>query len=323
VAGGGAAASAAEAPALSLRAFATGLEAPVLVTGDGTGSGRLYAVEQAGRIRLLSPDGLVREAPFLDISGRISAGGERGLLLVGMGDGGGGGDPQDNAQDRRSLLGKLLRIDVDAAEPYATPADNPFADGALAEPEIWAIGLRNPWRFSVDRLTGDVWIGDVGQSAFEEVDRIAAGQGGLDLGWNVMEGRSCFGDADCDTEGLTLPVATFGHDAGVCSIVGGYVYRGDRIPALVGDYVLSDYCSGDLWLLAADEVVAGTAVEPLLAGHHDGRIVSFGEDDAGELYVVDHGGTILRLEAGSSASDRWLAAVPMARSRGAATSHGS
>ena len=371
VAAGNASTLAAEAPAIALREFATGLEAPVLVTGDGTGRGRLYAVEQTGRIRLLSPDGDLREAPFLDISERITAGGERGLLglafhpdhatngrlfvnytragdgatviaeflassesadpdseriilvipqpdtnhnggmiafdqdgmlLVGMGDGGGGGDPQDNAQDPRSLLGKLLRIDVDAADPYAIPEDNPFADRILAEPEIWTLGLRNPWRFSVDRLTGDIWIGDVGQGAFEEVNRIAAGQGGLDLGWDIMEGRSCFGDAGCDTAGLTLPVATFSHDTGVCSIVGGYVYRGDRIPALVGDYVLSDYCSGDLWLLPADEVVAGTTVEPRLAGHHDGRIVSFGEDDAGELYAVDHGGSILRVEAGGSAS---------------------
>jgi glucose/arabinose dehydrogenase len=360
--------SGAEAQALTLEPFAEGCRARVLVTGEGSGSGRLYAVEQVGRIRLLSAEGEVRDEPFLDIADRVLAGGERGLLglafhpdyatngrlfvdytragdgatviaefhadgrsadsaserillvipqpypnhnggmiafddtgmlLVGMGDGGGGGDPNGNAQDPRALLGKLLRIDVDGEEPYAIPSDNPFADGAAGAPEIWALGLRNPWRFSMDRATGDAWIGDVGQGTWEEVDVIPAGQGGLDFGWNVMEGLDCYESAGCDTEGRTLPVATLGHDTGVCSVIGGYVYRGERDPALEGSYVFSDYCSGDLWLLPADDGVAGRDVEPVRAGHHDGAIVSFGEDDEGELYIVDHGGTILRLEAGS------------------------
>ena len=357
----------AEPKALSLRPFADGLDSPVFVTGDGSGSGRLYAVEQPGRIRVLSADGEVRDEPFLDITDRITAGGEQGLLglafhpdyaangrlfvdytraedgatviaeflggdetadpatervllvigqpfanhnggmlafdaegmlLVGMGDGGGGGDPEGNGQDPRALLGKLLRIDVDAQEPYAIPADNPFADGEAAAPEIWALGLRNPWRFSVDRETGDVWLGDVGQNAWEEVDAIPAGQGGLDLGWNTMEGLACFESADCDMEGLSLPVVTLGRDLGACSVVGGYVYRGERYPDLQGDYIFSDYCSGDLWLLPADDALAGAEVEPVVVGHHDGSVVSFGQDDEGELYVVDHGGAILRLEAG-------------------------
>jgi glucose/arabinose dehydrogenase len=363
-------ASGAQAPALTLEPFAAGLQEPVLVTGDG--SGRLYAVEQAGFIRLLSAEGEVRDEPFLDITDRVLAGGERGLLglafhpdfaangrlfvdytrvddgatviaefraggrtadpasertllvipqphanhnggmiafdrqgmlLVGMGDGGGAGDPEGNAQDPHALLGKLLRIDVDGDVPYAIPADNPFADGTTAAPEIWALGLRNPWRFSVDRETGDVWIGDVGQGGWEEVDVIPAGQGGLDLGWDIMEGRACYESAGCDSEGLTMPVATLGHDTGVCSVVGGYVYRGARFPALEGSYVFSDYCSGDLWLLRAADGVAGADVKAMLAGTHDGRVVAFGEDDDGELYVVDHGGTILRLEAGADVAD--------------------
>jgi glucose/arabinose dehydrogenase len=363
----------AETVSLSLRPLAEGLEMPVLVSGDGTGSGRLYAVEQVGRIRIISPDGELRGEPFLDISERLVAGGERGLLglafhpdhaangrlfvdytraqdgatviaeyrsdgdavdpaserillvipqpdtnhnggmlafdrdgmlLVGMGDGGGAGDPGDFAQDPRALLGKLLRLDVDGTPPYAIPADNPFADGVTAAPEIWALGLRNPWRFSVDRETGDVWIGDVGQGTREEIDVIPAGQGGLDFGWDITEGDGCYEAAECDTEGLTWPLVSIGHDSGVCSVVGGHVYRGTRYPALAGSYVFSDYCSGDLWVLpaAADAAAAGAQVEPLLAGSHDGRIVSFGEDDAGELYVVDHGGTILRLESSSSAA---------------------
>jgi glucose/arabinose dehydrogenase len=243
---------------------------------------------------------LVIPQPYANHNGGMLAFDRQGMLLVGMGDGGGGGDPDGNGQDRRALLGKLLRLDVDGAEPYAIPADNPFADGVTAAPEIWALGLRNPWRFSVDRGSGDLWVGDVGQSAWEEVDVIPAGQGGLDLGWNIMEGPACYGTAQCDANGLTLPVATLGHDSGVCSVVGGYVYRGERFPQLVGDYLFSDYCSGDLWLLPAADAVAGKPLEPLLVGHHDGAIVSFGEDDAGELYVVDHGGSILRLEAGDS-----------------------
>ena len=245
---------------------------------------------------------LVIPQPYPNHNGGMIAFDADGMLLVGMGDGGGGGDPDANAQDPRALLGKLLRIDVDSERPYAIPADNPFADGTAAAPEVWALGLRNPWRFSIDRETGDAWIGDVGQSAWEEVDVIPAGQGGLDLGWNVMEGLACYESPTCDTEGRTMPVVTLGHDTGVCSVVGGYVYRGERYPALEGSYVFSDYCSGDLWLLPAADAVAGADVEPMLAGTHDGRIVSFGEDDEGELYVVDHGGTILRLEAGGGAA---------------------
>ena len=358
----------AEPQGLALRTFAEGLDKPVFVTGDGSGSDRLYAVEQPGRIRVLSADGDVRDEPFLDITDRVTAGGEQGLLglafhpdyaangrffvdytraedgatviaeflggdetavdpatervllvipqpfpnhnggmlafdrqgmlLVGMGDGGGGGDPEGNAQDPRSLLGKLLRIDVDGEEPYAIPADNPFADGEAAAPEIWALGLRNPWRFSVDRETWDIWVGDVGQNAWEEVDVIQAGVSGLDLGWNIMEGVACYETSDCRTEGLRMPVLTIGHDTGACSVVGGYVYHGDRAALPEGSYVFGDYCTGDLWLLPAAEAVARAEVEPMKAAHHDGPIVSFGEDDEGELYVVDHGGTILRLEAG-------------------------
>ena len=222
-----------------------------------------------------------------------------GMLLMGTGDGGGGGDPEGNGQDVTQLLAKLLRIDVDGQEPYVSPVNDPGGLlGADARPEIVASGLRNPWRFSVDRLTGDVFIGDVGQGEWEEVDVLPAGRGGLDFGWSVMEGPDCYEAESCDDTGLTLPVAAYSHSSGDgCAIVGGYVYRGTAIPALTGAYIYADDCSGNVWLLSAADAGANGTATPELVGHADGNLSAFGQGDDGELYAVDLGGRILRVTA--------------------------
>jgi glucose/arabinose dehydrogenase len=347
---------------IALEPVAGGFDRPLFVTHAGDGSGRVYVVEQGGFVWLLE-GGTRLDAPFLDISDRVTEGGERGLLglafhpaypddprvfvdytatngdevvssfepgldadaldpdseriviriqdpygnhnggalafdpqgalLIANGDGGSGGDPGDRAQDPRELLGKILRLDVDQADGdagYAIPAENPHQADAF-RPEIAHHGLRNPWRLSVDRATGDLWIGDVGQGAIEEVDVARAGQLGLDFGWNVLEGTQCYKPSTgCDTQGRTMPVAEYTHDDG-CTIVGGYVYRGTAHPALIGRYFFGDYCSGKLWALdAADPDGARLVAE---TGH---TISSFGEDETGELYLTDiSSGDILRL----------------------------
>ncbi len=179
--------------------------------------------------------------------------------------------------------------------PYAVPADNPFVDVAGAMPEIWHTGLRNPWRFRFDRDTGDLWIGDVGQGAWEEINRAPAGVGGLDFGWNLMEGTHCYGSDDCDPAGLTLPVAEYGHDEG-CSVTGGTVYRGEAQPDLVGWYVLSDYCSGRFWVVDAAAAAADGLQVPLVALDSGRNISAIAEDAAGELFATDlSSGEILRV----------------------------
>ena len=208
-----------------------------------------------------------------------------GYLYIGTGDGGGSGNPSNNAQNLNSLLGKMLRIDVDAGPPYGIPPDNPFIGEPAALPEIWASGLRNPWRFSFDRLTGDLWIADVGQANFEEVNFQAAGStGGENYGWRLMEGDSCFNPASgCDDGSLTLPVAQYDHSLG-CSISGGYRYRGQDHPGLAGIYFYGDFCTGRIW--GASQDAAGTwAAEELL--DTDFRISAFGEDEEGEMYVAN------------------------------------
>jgi len=220
-----------------------------------------------------------------------------GTLWIGTGDGGSAGDPQGNGQRRTTLLGKLLRIDPLAAgsAPYTVPPDNPFAGRTDARGEIWAYGLRNPWRFSFDRATGDLWIGDVGQDRWEEVDRVPAGDaGGRNFGWNVMEGKHCFAPSTgCGTEGLTLPVAEYDHGQG-CAITGGFVYRGAAIPALIGTYLYADSCSGRIWGLDA----AAEVPKSRLLASTGASIASFGEDDSGELFVTDiAGGAVSRLVA--------------------------
>jgi glucose/arabinose dehydrogenase len=340
--------------AIELRAVVSGLENPLLVTHAGDGSGRVFVVEQIGRIRIVRNGRAVAD-PFLDISGLVTAGGEQGLLglafhpdyanngrffvnytdsngddvvaeygtssdpdraddssgrvlieiddpfsnhngghlafgddgylYVATGDGGGGGDPLESGQSLNTLLGKLLRIDVDSTSgdfPYGIPPDNPFVDRADARPEIWAYGLRNPWRFSFD--AGDIWIGDVGQSALEEINRMPAHRAGLNYGWNTMEGDACFDPpSDCDRKGLVLPIATYTHDRG-CSVTGGYVYRGDEFRSLQGVYFFGDYCSGFIW---AVDAAGGATREPRIVLESNHSISSFGVDAAGELYLTD------------------------------------
>ncbi|HSH21236.1 MAG TPA: PQQ-dependent sugar dehydrogenase, partial [Candidatus Caenarcaniphilales bacterium] len=196
-----------------------------------------------------------------------------------------------------SLLGKLLRIDVDAAEPYAIPADNPFTDQPPARPEIWAWGLRNPWRFSFDAETGDLFIGDVGQGKWEEIDAERGGSGGRNYGWNVMEGPDCFRQPGCDTNELTPPVAWYPRAGDNCAVTGGYVYRGQEFPALTGAYLFADYCSGTVWGLDATAAIRHGSAQAAELGASQINPAAFGEDQAGELFLVGQGGEILRLVA--------------------------
>jgi glucose/arabinose dehydrogenase len=352
------------AVAVSLERVASGMDTPLAVTNAGDGSGRIFVAEQSGAIRIVR-DGALVDQPFLDISDRITSGGERGLLglafhpkypedprffvdytdgngdtqvssftvdpgnpdradpgsevkilfvtqpyanhnggavafgpdgdlYISLGDGGSGGDPHGNGQSLTTALGKLLRIDIDRTEGdhrYAVPADNPFVDEGT--PEIFVYGLRNPWRMSFDRLNGDLWIGDVGQGDWEEVDVVRAGTSGQNFGWNRMEGAHCFRPATgCEGDGLVLPVAEYSHDSG-CTVIGGVVYRGSQQAALVGGYLFADYCSGIIW--AIDPAVDG-AREPTVVSDTDATISSFGEDEAGEVYATDlSSGELLRV----------------------------
>ncbi len=348
-------------PALRLQRVASGLDAPVYLTHAGDRSGRLFVVEQDGRIRILR-DGRLIPRLFLDIRGKVISGGELGLLSVafhpqfatngrffvnyttqeggrlrtviaeyraspptadvadptervlleinqpyrnhngglnlfgpdgmlyiGMGDGGSGGDPHNNGQRLDTLLGKLLRIDVDGGSPYRVPADNPFVGRDGARPEIWAYGLRNPWRFAFDRETKQLFVADVGQNMYEEIDLVERGG---NYGWRIMEGAHCFSPAtNCERNGLELPIAEYDHSQG-CSITGGYVYHGSRIRALAGRYIFGDYCSGRIWALTESSSGRFSMTRLLDSGL---RISSFGEDSSGELYVVDHAGAIYLL----------------------------
>lgn len=326
-------------PQLELRALATGLKAPVHATGAGDGSGRIFVVEQAGRIRIVK-DGQLLSEPFLDIRRKVRSGGEMGLLsmafhprdksrffvnytanlagklhtivselrakgdraagsekvllnirqpyanhnggqlafgpdgllYIGMGDGGSGDDPHNNGQRLDTLLGKMLTLDVDKPQ---------------AAPEIFAWGLRNPWRFAFDPLTGKLWAGDVGQDHWEEIDVVEKGK---NYGWRVMEGFHCNPGIkkDCETKGLVLPAHEYPRSQGI-SVTGGFVYRGARIPELCGAYLFADYGDGTLWGLQKKKhaVLSDTGL----------NISSFGQDDALELYVVDHGGRLLEIHA--------------------------
>lgn len=339
---------------VALEKVADGFEQPLLITHAGDGSGRLYVVEQGGRIFTLNRTGGAKTL-FLDVSGLLNAqGAEQGLLALafhpqfedngvffiwytaqngdntlarlrardqhgditsleeliritdpasnhnggtlafgpdgylyfGTGDGGSAGDPWNHAQSLDAMLGKLHRINVNQPSGYAIPPDNPFVNDPRARPEIWAYGLRNPWRFSFDRDTGELWIADVGQKRWEEVNHAIKDIGGQNYGWKIMEGRHCFSpETDCNPQGLTLPVAEYNSDQG-CSIIGGYVYRGSTVPALRGKYIFGDYCSGIVW--GVTHAHTDYFMAELL--RTDYQISSFGEDEAGELYLVDHGG---------------------------------
>lgn len=333
----------------------SGLTNPLSVTHSRDGSGRLFIVEQAGRI-LIFQQGALLSPPFLDIRNRVNSGGEKGLLgvafhpdfknngrffvnytrlegnqlesvigeyqasmdpnvadpeekvilqfsqpfvnhngghlafgpdgclYIGTGDGGSGGDPQGNGQNRDTLLGKILRIDVDRGSPYVIPLNNPFVGQSNVREEIWAYGFRNPWRFSFDRSSGRLFVGDVGQNAREEIDLVIKGG---NYGWKITEGSHCFPPdvTNCDTSGLQPPISDYGRLEG-SSVTGGYVYRGSQSTLLRGAYIFGDFVSTRIWVL--EETISGAwkRTELIRAGF---PISSFGEDEAGELYVVDYG----------------------------------
>jgi glucose/arabinose dehydrogenase len=352
----------------TLQLITNQLSSPVYATAPLGDTLRLFVVQQSGLVRVLRRDSLLA-TPFLDLRGKIAAGGERGLLSLafhpqyaangrfyvyftdlngnirivrylvsaadsnvadslsadtvlavahpgqanhnggqlqfgpdgmlyaGLGDGGGGGDPDGNGQDRHALLGKILRLNVDGASGYTIPATNPFATDTSAAHEIWALGVRNPWRFSFDRQTGDLYIGDVGQGAWEEVDvQPAASAGGVNYGWNVMEGQHCYppGTTGCNQSGLTLPVLEYDHPTG-CSITGGYVYRGARVPLLSGQYLYADYCTHFVrsFVYSAGQATSLRNWTPQL--DPGGNISSFAQDQRGELYIMTLGGSLYRI----------------------------
>ncbi len=350
---------------LAFQQIASGLASPVVIANAGDGSSRLFIVEQAGKIRIYQNNNLLA-TPFLDITSRVSSGGETGLLgltfhpnyssnrrffvnytvtvsgqlktriseflatlgnpntadpnsevvllefnqpfdnhnagdikfgpdgylYITSGDGGSGGDPQNNGQNLDTLLGKILRIDVNSGSPYGIPPTNPFVDGnPSTRDEIWSYGWRNPWRFSFDRLTGDMFVGDVGQSSWEEVDHEPTGTGGRNYGWRIMEGAHCFNPSSgCDMTGKTLPILEYSHSFG-CSITGGYRYRGSHIPVLAGYYLYADYCSGRIW--AASFSTSWTTTE---VADTTFLVSTFGEDEAGEIYFASlSNGSIYRI----------------------------
>ncbi len=232
---------------------------------------------------------LTVDQPFDNHNGGQIQFGPDGYLYIGLGDGGGGGDPAGNGQNLGTLLGKLLRIDVGPTQSYDVPPDNPFVGQAGARGEIWAFGLRNPWRFSFDRTNGRLFVADVGQDSFEEVDLVIKGG---NYGWNVMEGTHCFQPpTGCDTTGLELPIVDYSHSEG-SSVTGGYVYRGTLIPELRGLYVFGDFITGRIWTLT--ETSPGVWTRALLLDTNL-NISSFGLDPAGELLVVDYNGAVYRL----------------------------
>lgn len=227
--------------------------------------------------------------PYTNHNGGMLAFGPDGYLYIATGDGGAGGDPENRGQNPDTLLGKMLRIDVDQGDPYGIPPDNPFAKQQSGR-EIFALGFRNPWRFSFDRQTGRLWAADVGQDQWEEIDVVEAGN---NYGWRIMEGNHCFlPPRGCSTTGLTLPVVEYRNQSPSCAVTGGYVYRGKRVDFLQGTYIFGDYCSGRIMGL-----IDGQPLVLLASGL---RISSFGEDEAGELYVVDHGGGIYKITPAST-----------------------
>lgn len=238
------------------------------------------------------------DQPFSNHNGGGLEFGPDGFLYIGLGDGGSGGDPGNRAQDRTTLLGKMLRIDLNGGSPYAIPSTNPFVNSAGTRGEIWALGLRNPWRYSFDRANGNLYIADVGQNEREEVNVAVNSDGGENYGWRIMEGNLCFSDNNCDKTGLTLPVLDYSHDDG-CSVTGGFVYRGSSMPELRGRYFYADFCGG--WVRSFT-LSNGQATDQREWPQLDpgGAITSFGEDAAGELYILVSDGTVYRISPGSS-----------------------
>ncbi len=371
VVGSAAPATAQASIAIGFSTITSGISRPVALANADDGTGRLFVAEQAGRIRVISRHGRLLASPFLDIRGRVSCCGERGLLgiafhpdyasngrfyvaytdndgalvvaeyrrtssnrnrastaeriiiriphpghsnhnggqiafgpdgylYIGTGDGGGSGDPDRHGQSRRTLLGKILRIapNVSSATPaYRIPATNPWATSSTIRHEIWSYGLRNPWRFSFDRSTGSLWIADVGQDRYEEIDRALHSSGGgraANFGWSQYEARRCF-RGPCSSTGKTFPIAYYAHGANGCSVIGGYVSRGSRYPALAGRFLFGDYCSGRIWALSAS---GSSRQTPVLLRDTSLTISAFGEGEDGTLYLLDYGnGRVLRIAA--------------------------
>jgi glucose/arabinose dehydrogenase len=269
---------------------------------DPAGNTRLSVFQLSGDPDVANPASeqviLTAEQPFSNHNGGQIAFGPDGFLYLGLGDGGGGNDPQGRGQDLSDLLGSILRLDVSPGNSYTVPADNPFVGQQPAtRAEIWSYGLRNPWRFSFDRATGDLYIGDVGQDLLEEIDVAPASEGsgkGLNYGWSIMEGNRCLGGGSCDQSGLTLPVYQYSHAGGNCSVIGGYVDRGSAIPDLQGTYFFGDFCTGAVHSLRYAQGAAADVTDwPAL--HTSGPLTSFGEDDAGELYVLESSGRVSRI----------------------------
>jgi len=225
--------------------------------------------------------------PYSNHNGGHILFGPDGYLYIGMGDGGAANDPHNNGQSLNTLLGKILRLDVDTGSPYGVPQDNPFITTAAARPEIWSYGWRNPWRMAFDAATGDLYVADVGQNQYEEVDvELAGSGGGQNYGWRLMEASHCFNPTSCDpaTLKVVMPIAEYPHSQG-CSVTGGYVYHGTQFPQLNGVYIYGDYCTGTLWGLRHEADGSWSQAELLASGK---IISSFGLDAAGELYLIDH-----------------------------------
>ncbi|MFF3755368.1 PQQ-dependent sugar dehydrogenase [Streptomyces sp. NPDC002018] len=236
---------------------------------------------------------LTQTQPYANHNGGDIRFGPDGYLYIAFGDGGSGGDPHDNGQNLDTLLGKLLRIDPSGGEPYAIPSDNPFVDDPNAKGEIWAYGLRNPWRFSFDSGTGDLLIADVGQSAWEEIDWASAdSEGGENYGWSEMEGNHSF-RGGIEPANHVPPIHEYDRNGLGCSVTGGYVYRGDAIPDLQGQYVFSDYCDGTVRAL---QVENGEVTGESDLGVNGGQVISFVQDGEGELYVLDIAGSVSRID---------------------------
>lgn len=235
------------------------------------------------------------DQPASNHNGGMLLFGPDGMLWIGTGDGGGGGDPDGNGQRLTTLLGKMLRIDVNVASGYAIPADNPYATHPTNSREIWGVGLRNPWRYSIDRVEGLIYVADVGQNQWEEVHVASVQTPAVNYGWVIMEGMHCFNAATCNQTGLDIPVLEYHHQEG-CSITGGFVYRGDELPGIRGHYFYSDYCRG---FLRSFRLVNGAAAQQR---EWDvgalGNVTSFGEDAAGELYMLSTNGTVYKISSG-------------------------
>ena len=357
---------------IGLTRVASGLQSPVAIATSPDGTGRVFVAEQSGRVRLVTSGGLAA-TPYIDITNRVSSGGERGLLgiafhpgfrtngyfflaytdaegdlrvsrfganparnaanpateigfmeiphreasnhnggqiafakdgflYVSTGDGGGGGDPNGNAQNLRSASGKILRVDVNrrsSTKHYSIPSTNPFVGRTDVRQEIWHYGLRNPWKFSFDRTYDNIAIGDVGQGAREEINYTPRGQGGLNFGWDCREGTNDttaqYGGSYCAGKRFTNPVWQYTTgSSGRCAVIGGYVYRGARYSSVMaGVYVYGDYCTGEIWGLAKNSGVWSNA----LLLDHGTNVLSFGEDQSGELLMADSGGNVYRIAA--------------------------